>query len=193
MIYLLTDADGPFVGPAWCNLEFLIEPSAFVPRLAATDGKRINTGQLGVNLLGTATPHAIAGGNGLQNATSGHYSNGDGTYSNGTLWDSTSANFVNNTWHRVEVYVAMNSIVGGLPRPDGVIRMWVDGKVVVERTNVYLRTSQFATQKFNQLLLAPYIGDGSPVAQDLWLDNLVVADQPPASKPPAPQNLRTLE
>jgi hypothetical protein len=71
--------------------------------------------------------------------------------------------------------------------------MWVDGKVVVERTNVYLRTSQFATQKFNQLLLAPYIGDGSPVAQDLWLDNLVVADQPPASKPPAPQNLRTLE
>ena len=193
MIYLLTDADDAYVGPAWCNLEFLIEPSAFVPRLAATDGKRINTAQLGANLLGTATPHAIGGGNGLQNATSSYYSNGDGTYSNGTLWDSASANFINNTWQHVEVYVAMNSIVGGLPRPDGTIRMWVDGTLVVEHTNVYLRTAQFATQKFNQFFLSPYIGDGSPIAQDLWIDNLVVADQPPGSQLPAPQNLRLVK
>ncbi len=191
MIYLLTDADDEYVGPAWCNLEFLIEPALFTPRLAATDGKRINTGQLGVNLLGTTTPHAIGGGNGSQNASSGHYSNGDGTYSNATLWDSPSANFVNNTWHRVEVYVAMNSIAGGIPQADGIIKLWVDGALVVNRSNAYLRTAQFATQKFNQFLLAPYIGDGSPIAQDLWIDNLVVADQPPSSSSvPAPTNLR---
>jgi len=193
MIYLLTDADGDFVGPAWCNLEFLIEPSLFTPRLAATDGKRINTGQLGVNLLGTATPHAIGGGNGSQNASSTYYSIGGGNYANGTLWDSASANFLNDTWHHVEVYAAMNSILGGIPQADGIIKFWVDGTLVVDQANVYLRTAQFATQKFNQFLLSPYIGDGSPIAQDLWIDNLVVADQPPASHTvPAPKNLRVI-
>lgn len=193
MIYLLTDADGDFVGPAWCNLEFLIEPSLFTPRLAASDGKRINTGQLGVNLLGTATPHAIAGGNGSQNPSSGHYSIGAGTYANGTFWDSVSANFVNDTWHHVEVYVAMNSIQGGIPQADGIIKFWVDGTLVIDHSNVYLRTAQFAAQKFNQLLLSPYIGSGSPVAQDLWIDNLVVADRPSSTQSvPVPQNLRVI-
>jgi len=193
MIYLLTDADGDFVGPAWCNLEFLIEPSLFTPRLAATDGKRINTGQLGVNLLGTATPHAIGGGNGSQDSSAHYYSNGAGTYANGTFWDSASANFVNNTWHHVEVYVAMNSISGGIPQADGIIKFWVDGALVINQSNVYLRTAQFATQKFSQLLLSPYIGSGSPITQDLWIDNLVVADQPPASQTvPAPRNLRVI-
>jgi len=190
MIYLLTDADGDYVAPAWCFLEFLIEPTLFTPRLAASDGKRINIGQLGANLLGTATPHAIAGGNGSQNATSGYYGSGS-IYSNGTFWDSVSASFVNNTWHHVEVYVAMNSISGGIPQADGIIKFWVDGALVVDQSNVYLRTAQYAAQKFNQLLLSPYIGDGSPIAQDLWIDNIIVADQPPASQTvPAPKNLR---
>jgi hypothetical protein len=180
LIYLLTDADHDYVGPAWCSLEFLIEPTRFTPRLAVADGRRINVKRLGANLLGTATPHAIAGGNGRQNATSGHYSNSNGTYSNATFWDSASSDFVNNKWHRVEVYVAMNSIVGGEPQADGIIKFWVDGRLVINRTDVYLRTSQFATQRFNQLFLSPYIGGGSPVAQDLWIDDLVVSDQPPS-------------
>ena len=155
MIYLLTDADDDYVGPAWSSLEFLIEPIGFTPRLAATDGKRINTGQLGVNLLGTSSPHAIGGGNGSQHSSSGYYSNGDGSYSNATLWDSLSKDFSNNTWHHVEVFVAMNSISGGVPRRDGIVKFWLDGSLVINHSNVYLRTAQYATQKFNQFLLAP--------------------------------------
>ena len=197
MMYLLTNADGDYVGPAWSNLEFLIEPNGFTPRLGATDGKRINTGQLGVNLLGSGTSHAIAGGNGNQNGTSGYYSNGDGTYSNGTFWDSTTTMFRNDTWHHVEVFVAMNSVVAGVPQRDGIVKMWIDGALVVDEANVYLRSAQFATQKFNQFLLAPYLvgsSGGSPIAQDLWIDDLLVADQPPAPQAgiPAPTNLRVV-
>lgn len=191
VIYLLTDADGEYVEPAWCSLEFLIEPNLFTPRLAATDGRRIDTGQLGINLLGTGAPHAIGGGNGSQNATSHYYPNGVGTYANGTFWDSPAASFINNSWHHVEVYVAMNSIVDGVPKADGVLRFWVDGVLVIDQANVYLRSAQYAAQKFNQLALLPWIGDGSPIAQDLWIDNLVVADQPPVSRMARDENNRS--
>jgi hypothetical protein len=32
--------------------------------------------------------------------------------------------------------------------------------------------------KFVQVLIAPYIGDGSPVAQSMWVDDLVIATGP---------------
>jgi hypothetical protein len=200
VIYLLTDANADFAGLAWDNLTFYIEWNLFTPRLAIQDGQRINLSQLTSSypgLLGTTTPHAVAGGNGRQDQATPtgvtYYSIGAPDYTNGTHWDSASANLRNDSWHHVEVFVAMNSISGGVPQPDGVIRYWVDGLLVVERTNVYLRTAQFATQKFNQFVLGPYIGNGSPVAQDMWIDNLVVADHPPGSQTlPAPKNLRVI-
>ena len=201
IIYLLTDANADFAELAWDYLTFYVEWTLFTPRLAIQDGQRINLSQLTSSypgLLGSTTPHAVAGGNGPQNQTTptgaGYYSIGAPNYANGTNWDSASANLRNNTWHRVEVYVAMNSISGGVPQANGIIRFWVDGVLAVERTNVYLRTAQFATQKFNQFVLAPYIGSGSPIAQDMWIDNLIVADQRSASQTsvPPPTNLRVI-
>lgn len=199
IIYLLTDANGDYAGLAWDYLTFYIEWSLFTPRIAIQDGQRINTSQLTNSypgLLGSTTPHAVAGGNGPQNqsnpTSAGYYSIGAPNYTNGTTWDSTSTSFVNDTWHHVEVFVAMNSISGGIPQADGIIRFWVDGVLALERTNVYLRTAQFPTQRFNQFVLGPYIGNGSPIAQDMWIDNLVVADQRSGSPTiiSAPTNLR---
>jgi hypothetical protein len=198
VIYLLTDANGDYAGLAWDYLTFYIEWSLFTPRLAIQDGQRINTSQLTNSypgLLGSGTPHAVAGGNGSQNQATptgaGYYSIGAPNYANGTNWDSPSPNFRNNTWHHVEAYVAMNSVTGGVPQANGIIRYWVDGVLVLERTNVFLRTAQYANQRFNQFVLAPFIGNGSPIAQDMWIDNLVVADRRSTSPNiPAPANLR---
>ena len=203
VMMIVTDANGDYDGLAWNNLAFYIEYNLFTPRLAIQDGQRINLSQLTRSypgLLGSATTHAVAGGNGPQNQATpnlvDYYPIGGGDYTNATFWDSTSANLVNNTWHRLEAYVAMNSISGGVPQANGVIKYWIDGTLVVNRTNVYLRTAQFATQKFNQFMLAPYIepGTGSPIAQDMWIDNLFVADQRSASQTiPAPTNLRVIQ
>jgi hypothetical protein len=200
IVYVLTDANADYSGLAWTNLTFYLEWSLFTPRLAIQDGQRIDLSQLTSSypgLLGSAAPHAVAGGNGPQNQATptlvDYYSIGAPNYANGTNWDSASANLRNDTWHHVEVYAAMNSVSGSVPQADGVIRYWVDGTLVIERTNVYLRTAQFAMQQFNQLVLGPYIGNGSPIAQDMWIDNLVVADQPPVSQVvPAPANLRLI-
>ena len=38
-----------------------------------------------------------------------------------------------------------------------------------------IRTGEHPDMKFNQFLLAPYIGCGSPVEQTMWIDDLTVA------------------
>jgi hypothetical protein len=42
--------------------------------------------------------------------------------------------------------------------------------------------------RFNQFVVGPYIGDGSPVAQTFWIDDLLVATEPlaPSDPPPGP-------
>ena len=194
LIQLLTDADGAFVGPNSALFSALIETSLFTPRIAESDGAAVNVPLVGTNLLASATSHSVAGCNGDQNATATCFPCPLPFYCNSTFWDAASPAFVNNQWHHVEFYAAMNSTSGGIANADGVFKLWVDGGLVINYSNVYLRTGNNPNRKFNQLLLAPYIGDGSPIAQDLWLDDLIVADRPGASQAglPAPQNLRVI-
>ena len=49
------------------------------------------------------------------------------------------------------------------------------GEVVVEHTDVILRSTDFPEMKINQFLMAPYFGPGLlPHAQKLWIDELAV-------------------
>jgi hypothetical protein len=201
IIQLLTDADDPFVGPNSSLFSALVETSLFTPRIAEADSMAVNvvaatsTPGAGPDLLSSSTPHAVAGCNGNQNASATCFAcpppsyPSTGAYCNSTFWDAAAPAFANNTWHHVEVYMAMNSTAGGIANKDGVFKYWVDGNLVINFSNVYLRTGDNPDRKFNQFLLAPFIGDGSPIAQDLWIDNLIVADQPGAFLP-APTNLR---
>ena len=66
-------------------------------------------------------------------------------------------------------------IVGGKGVNDGIVQYWFDGRPVIDRHDVLLRTGANPTMQFNQLVIAPYIGDGSPVAQSMWIDDLTVA------------------
>src|SRR5207245_553152 len=55
-------------------------------------------------------------------------------------------------------YFQLNSIANGTGVPDGIVRYWFDGQLVIEHANVLLRTGTHPSMKFNQLLIAPYIG-----------------------------------
>jgi hypothetical protein len=64
--------------------------------------------------------------------------------------------------------------------------------LLIERTNVILRTAQHPTMQWNQFMIAPWIGDGSPVDQTMWVDNLSVETTRPGGDtlaPAAPTNL----
>ncbi len=81
-----------------------------------------------------------------------------------------------NDWHFIEVQLQMNSAPGAA---DGIVRYWFDGDLIIDETDVVIRTEpDDADMRFNQLLIAPYMnlnGGGSPVEQTLWLDDLRLA------------------
>ena len=96
---------------------------------------------------------------------------------NGRFYDSQDRLFTDDAWHCVEALFRLNSLDRERDRPnaDGVVRAWFDGRLVIERTDVVLRSTDFPHMKFNQLLLAPYFGPGLlPHAQTLWIDELAL-------------------
>ncbi|HEX3448170.1 MAG TPA: hypothetical protein VHS97_07930 [Isosphaeraceae bacterium] len=56
----------------------------------------------------------------------------------------------------------------------GELRGWVDGSVIIERSDVLFRSIDFPKMQFNQFMMLPYFHDGVPHDQTLWIDELAV-------------------
>ena len=78
-------------------------------------------------------------------------------------------------WNFVEAYFQLNTVVNGVGRADGVMQYWINGQLVIDRHDIQFRTGARASLQLSQFVIAPYIGDGSPVDQTMWIDNLTVA------------------
>ena len=181
--HFITDVDDKWIGPAATHLTTYIEHNEGRPLLSMQDALNIDEANIGRNLAGITENRAVAGCNGSSDA----WPEGDcylsgSTHRNGKVWKSASIIFSDtpgplykNSWRFVEALFALNSIVDGKGVADGELRMWVDGSIVVDAAGVMLRTGQHAAMRFNQFLNAPYIGDGSPVEQTMWVDEIVFA------------------
>jgi hypothetical protein len=69
--------------------------------------------------------------------------------------------------------------VNGVGQADGVLQYWFNGALVIDRHDVLFRAGARSTLQFAQFLIAPYIGNGSPIDQTMWVDDLVVATAKP--------------
>ncbi len=184
---VVTNMDTAYVGPAYTYSTLYVETNEGEPLLALQDSKNVDPDNKDVDLTYITEERAIAGCNG---DSDGH---GDGscygsypTYSNGKQWRAGSIYFQDspgpyykNDWHFIEAYFQMNSIVDGNGVADGQVKYWYDGELIIDHENVMLRTGEHPTMKYNQFMIAPWIGDGSPVDQTFWVDNLTVADSRP--------------
>ena len=74
-------------------------------------------------------------------------------------------------WHCVEGMVKLSTP----GKEDGEVRLWVNGKLVSEYTDLPLRDANHADLKLNMVFLAPYFHPGSPKDQTHWADAIVVA------------------
>jgi hypothetical protein len=151
--HFMTTENTQWHGPAASHLTVYIEPVNGNLRLAAQD------------IQNKDAPHGLT-----QGPIKGGY--------NGMFYDSKESLFVDDKWHCVEASFKLNTLdrTNDRPNQDGVVRAWFDDKLVVERTDVVLRSTDFPNMKFNQFLLAPYFGPGLlPHAQKLWIDELVVS------------------
>jgi hypothetical protein len=189
--FLLTNADGRYVGPASTHLtvyvEHVHEAGGNVPWMRAQDSQNIDQSRLNQDLTGVTEDRAANGCNGSVDphpTTCGP--DVGGIHGNRKYWSASQPYFLDapgpgykNDWHHVEAYVQLNSIENGIGVNDGVIQYWFDGQLVINHHDVLLRTGAWPGMRFNQLLVGPFIGVGSPVEQTLWIDDLRIATARP--------------
>jgi hypothetical protein len=188
---IMSDQDGDWDGPSNGWLVGYIEhnyQNGGIPRLALQDNKAINTssGALPNNLTNTTENRSTAGCNGVvePNVVTTCFNMppwyNDKEFSAPRVWfQPTPGPGYKGDWNHVEVYFQLNSVVGGKGVPDGVMQYWFNGAPVIDRHDVLYRTAARPTIKFRQFVIAPYIGDRSPVDQTMWVDDLTVATERP--------------
>ena len=180
-IMLLTNVDGSYSSLAHSHLTAYIEQNEGIPHIAIQDGLNIDQSRINRDLTFITEKRATAGCNGNSDGYSGSCYLSGSSYRNWKQWKASSVWFQDSVgpryksnWHRIEAFIKLNTVTNGIANKDGIIKYWYDGTLVFSRYNVMIRTGAWPTMKFNQFVLAPYIGDGSPVAQTFWIDNLVV-------------------
>jgi hypothetical protein len=183
MVMLLSDYDALYQGPARANLRTYFEINGSYPNINPVfeiqDSTVINTqyGSPPANLTGTTENRAIAGCNGdlgdPGTSPESCYQSG-GVWYNGRQWKDIAKALSPNTWYKIDYHLKMNTISNGVARADGILQQWVNGVPTIQKTNMVYRTGQQPTKKWKQLFLGPYIGDGSPIAQTMWIDELSI-------------------
>jgi len=112
----------------------------------------------------------------------------------GDNWRWSAACLQRNRWYSIEQYARMNTVEGpfdkygnGTGKPDGVVRAWVDGVLVFEKTDIRFRLNEGI--KINEVWLNWYRGGKKPAAATHhWrMSNIVVAR---SYIGPMPQGLR---
>ena len=197
MFMFVTNLDGAYVGPAYTHLTAYVEENGGVPVLAIQDARNIDEARVGQDLTNVTEQRAVAGCNGDADG----YGAGDcysvgALHRNGKQWRPAGVFFgegpgtstYKGDWHLVEAFFQLNGIANGKALRDGVLRYWYDGQLIVDRADVVMRTGANAGMKFNQLVVAPWIGDGSPVDQAYWIDDLTVATGRPLTPPASPRS-----
>ncbi|MBS1537227.1 MAG: T9SS type A sorting domain-containing protein [Bacteroidetes bacterium] len=181
--HFTTNLNDKYVGPSWTKMTLYIEQNNGYPMLAFQDSQNIDTANIKKDLTSVSEFRSCGGCNG----SSDGYPAGDcyksgANWFNGKAWKSKVRTFADsgaynkNQWHFIEAYFKLNSIAGGKGVADGTAQYWFDGELLINAQNVMFRTNANPTMMFNQFLIAPYIGDGSPVEQTMWIDDITVAD-----------------
>ncbi|MDP9203410.1 MAG: hypothetical protein M3P26_15975 [Gemmatimonadota bacterium] len=185
--HALSTLDGDYDGPSENYLTVYIEQhylNGGRPRLAMQDNKSVNYsyGALPNNLIGVTENRSTGGCNGVveSNMFSDCFDFGSYWYNakqitGPVVFQPDPGPGYKNDWNFVEAYFQLNTIVNGIGQADGVMQYWFNGTLIIDRHDILFRTGAHPTLQFNQFLIAPYIGDGSPVDQSMWVDNLRVA------------------
>lgn len=192
LFYFLTTADDHYIGPSVSHLttynQYVYSGGSFFANLEIADVLMIDTTKINVDLFGLTENRSIGGANGKHEVADAKSTVLWDLYKNGTQWmDSKSlqpntaafTDATKNSWHRIETYQQMNTVVAGVALQDGVYQYWLDGTLIMDRHDVYFRTGANPTMQFRTFLMGPWINAGSPLDQYVWIDDLLIATAHP--------------
>jgi hypothetical protein len=183
----MSTLDGDYDGPSFGYMVVYVEQNyqnGGIPRMAMQDNKSINYsyGAVPYNLVGVTEDRSTGGCNGMSesNMPSECFNDGSNYYNDKQLrgpvtFQPNPGPGYKSDWNFVEAYFQLNTVVNGIGQPDGVMQYWFNGALIIDRHDILYRTGVHPTLQFNQFLIAPYIGDGSPVDQSMFIDNLRLA------------------
>jgi hypothetical protein len=185
--YMLSTLDGDYDGPSQSYLDLYVEQNyqnGGRPRIAMQDNRSVNYnyGSLPNNLIGVTENRSTGGCNGVVESNIfsecfdfGSYWYNDKQLTGPVVFQANAGPGYKSNWNFVEAYFQLNTIVNGVGQADGVIQYWFNGALIIDRHDILFRTGAHPDLQMDQLLIAPYIGDGSPVDQYMWVDNLRIA------------------
>jgi uncharacterized protein YjdB len=185
--YTLSTLDGDYDGPSDNYLDVYVEhnyQNGGRPRIAIQDNKSVNYsyGALPNNLIAVTENRSAGGCNGVVETNIysecfdfGTYWYNDKQLTGPVVFQPNPGPGYKNDWNFVEAYFQLNTIVNGIGQPDGVVQYWFNGTLIIDRHDILFRTGAHPTLQFSQFLIAPYIGDGSPADQSMFIDNLRLA------------------
>lgn len=184
----LTTADDHYIGPSVSHLttydQYSTVGSNAFANVEIADVLMIDATKRNVDLFGVTEQRSIAGPNGKHEFDDATSHVGWDMYLNGSQWmaakylTTTAPIFTDATrtsWHHVESFQRLNTVVGGIAQQDGVFQYWVDGALIMDRHDVYFRTGANPTMQFRTFLIGPWFSFGAPVDQYMWIDDLTVA------------------
>ena len=216
--YFITNVDSRWIGPAITHLTAYVEQNEGQPLIAIQDALNVDKNCILRNddyFIGCngnfstyvfSENRSVSACNGLMGYLENRdcFAYGDEWYSarawkaDGVYFRDTQGDFYKNDWHRVEAMFELNSIQNSRGVADGKIRYWLDGNLLISSDHILFRTNSHPNMRFNQLIFGPYIGDGSPLQQTFWVDNLTISthrihsDGDPAPTPdPTPDPIIT--
>lgn len=207
MIHLQSVDDDIWQGLSRANNSIYLEaiseinsPYNIIPIIATQDFYRVNTtyGTPPNDLTATTetrsayhcnTPASLSGATGIC------YNDGGGWYS-ANMWSSPEIIIPKDQWVKVEAYFKKNTFGGGVANFDGTMQMWINDELAIDKSTVLYATNYYNTTQWDKIILAPWIGDGSPIAQSMWLDEFKIYDSLPSggdtNPPSAPIGLNVL-
>jgi hypothetical protein len=179
-IYITTNKDSRTVGPASTHLTSYIEHNEGIPKLAFQDAENINRGcyvnnnepvtkcdnyNYGEDRSVASCNTILSVGYSYRDCYGSGTRNGLGFDADGIYFQDSQGNYYKGDWHFIEAQFKMNSIQNGIGVPDGEVRYWYDGELLIENTQVLMKTGLNHDMVFKYFLIGPWIGDGSPIAQ----------------------------
>jgi hypothetical protein len=189
MIHLMSTDDTAYQSLSAAHNNLYLEaisdtssPYTIRPMFGGQDTYRVNTGVGTVpnNLVGITeirsafscnTPYTLTG------ATSGGCDNlGGGIYYSATSWRAQNVTIPMNEWVRVRYYIKKNTFTNNVANFDGIIRVWIGDTLAIEDTAMMYAANAHADTEWDKIVFAPYIGNGSPKNQTMWIDELKVYD-----------------
>ncbi|RLB53127.1 MAG: hypothetical protein DRJ42_12805 [Deltaproteobacteria bacterium] len=184
-LYFLTNMDSRWIGPAETHLTVYVEHVEGRGIVSAQDTLNVDMSRIGDDLRTATEARGVHGCNGAPDSHGAGdcYRSGD-VYRNGRrlarspgeVFSATPGPWFQGDWHEIIVEIRLNTVGAGTTNADGVVRYYFDGEPLYEAEDVVLRTSENADAAFEQFLIGPYFHDGSPRAQDWFIDELVIAD-----------------